>query len=302
MHALKTLIRWFLIYLAGFIFFAATFICIGYWALTDERLYKVSDEKTTFIFGHSRTSYAYNDKLMKATRNFANTAEPYFFTFAKVKQVLKANPNVKIIVVELSEIHMNQQLTDMWTYDKSFLSHHLPNYAPLLTLHQHLLLAKRNPRAYLQLLPLMGRQNFGFVIRPKKSIYGTRNFGGYLIHDSSIVDKLAKRDKMPEQTAKQHALSTDLRYLDEIAKYCNKHSIELIFLRSPVHKAFKMREHDSLWNAVYTNRYRQYPVIDFTDYPLPDTAFYDYHHLNKYGAVIISPKLDSAIQRLIIKK
>jgi hypothetical protein len=287
-----------LAFLAGFLLLAAMVFYAGQQATGKPALYKVTADKTVFIFGHSRTAYAYNDSLMKATRNFANAAEPYFFTAAKLKQVLKANPAVKRVVVELSEIHMSQQQTDMWTYDASFLAHHLPNYSSIIDAGKHWQLVKHSTKTYFNLLPLISRQNLPFIIKRNANIFASRNFGGYLVHDSSLLDKPANQQAKVTATTKQSGISNDLQYLDEIVAYCKEQNIQLILLRSPVHKAFNMKGHDSLWNAVYAAKYKEYPVIDLTAYPLPDRAFYDYHHLNRYGAAIISPKLDSAVQQL----
>ncbi|MEJ8816956.1 hypothetical protein [Lacibacter sp. H407] len=296
MKTIKQFIVRLFVFFAGVISLALALILLGNKAASETSLYRTVAGKTIFLFGHSRTAYAYNDSLIPRVRNFANTAEPYFFTSAKVDKLLSANPQVKTIVVELSEIHMSERQTNEWTNGNGFIQHHLPNYGPLITLKQHCQLLQRNTKEYLNTLPLTTKQNLLLLLKPKQTIFSSRNFGGYLVHDSSLVDfKRDQNNQNPKKGLMVSDSSPDLVYLDAIAELCNQKKVRLILLRSPVHRDFGMGGYDSVWHSVYRTKYSNYTVIDFSSYPLPDEGFYDYHHLNRRGAGILSPKLDSAL-------
>jgi hypothetical protein len=92
---------------------------------------------------------------------------------------------------------------------------------------------------------------------------------------------------------------SSLHFLNLIVDLLRKHEIELTVIRTPVHPSyrssvperFKVALDDVLSNLILEG----IQVLDFDDLPFGDRDFYDFDHLNAYGASIYTDALNSKL-------
>jgi hypothetical protein len=62
------------------------------------------------IFGHSHPECAYNDSLIGNFKNLAQSRQSYFYSFSKIKNVHKQNPQIKNIFIEFTNNQITQEI------------------------------------------------------------------------------------------------------------------------------------------------------------------------------------------------
>jgi len=92
--------------------------------------------------------------------------------------------------------------------------------------------------------------------------------------------------------------------LESLIIFLIKNNIEPVLITAPCHKLFCENLDDKIMQDItdFTNQLKDKYQISYlnslTDSSFHESDFYDVDHLNKYGAVKYSKKLDSLIQRL----
>jgi hypothetical protein len=115
----------------------------------------------------------------------------------------------------------------------------------------------------------------------------TSQIGGYVYLDRDLKDSLVNVNT--QTSASLNSISEkNLYYLDAIIEYCKKNGVEPVLIRSPLHERYRGYENEKLYNQVIEKRYSSVVYLDFSKFPLPDSEFGDFEHLNYKGARIYS--------------
>ena len=88
------------------------------------------------ILGHSHTEGAFNDKLINKTINLSSSGELQFYTYIKIKKIIKENPNIKAVFLGFTN---NQITKDMekWSSDEEKIIYNIPKYSPSMELNDY---------------------------------------------------------------------------------------------------------------------------------------------------------------------
>lgn len=261
--------------------------------------YKVASNIQTLIIGNSRPECAFNDSLIANTRNLSLVAEPYFYTYIKLRKLLASNHQIQTVLVECSDINLSEENMKKWMYESASVKYLYPKYATIMTLAEKTTVLKLSPFAFIKSFPFILRDNILFTINHTNDIIAAKQFGGYLAKEGSHLDTI-KNTTVPTANSKQSfsLAAFNLQYLDSIIALCQQHQVHYYLLRAPVHSSYGLASFDKTYDSVLANRYPNANLIDFANYKLDDSDFFDPHHLNYKGARVVSKKLDSVLRLL----
>ena len=142
---MKLFLKKSLLFLLGLSFAYLTFFVSSHRYFRKHGDFRLSKDTTRIILGHSHPECAFNDALIPATRNLAQSGESSFFTYQKLRIVLEQNPQIDTVFLEYSN-DMIPQNRDSWIWGNEKLNKNLPLYAPFMKWEDYRLILKKNPQ------------------------------------------------------------------------------------------------------------------------------------------------------------
>ncbi|WP_297338012.1 hypothetical protein [Algoriphagus sp.] len=237
-----------------------------------------STQSSTYILGHSHAEFAYNDTLINKTKNFANSAEPYFYTYSKLIKLSSHNPEIKLVTLEFSNNSISKAMND-WIWEEKYLNHRFTFYAPFLDFDQIQTLLIYNPIYTIENYFKSIINNLWKLVRD--DIDYIRYFGRY----SALTREMSSDEIIEfEQEQSSPISSINLYYLDKIVNFCKEKNIKLIFIRTPQHESCSELANEPTFQKIYHENYTQVPFLDLQKFPLELNDFADVEHLNQNGA------------------
>lgn len=238
------------------------------------------------VFGHSHARYAINDNYIPKLQNVAINAEPYFYTYQKVKHLVSHNKQVKTILVEFTNNQITKDM-DNWIWGDIYLQRAYPFHAPLLNNEDQNILITHNFDGYLNALSLSVKENLYIIC--KNEIKG--NFGGYVSlgdsHADSIINKI-KNNRNKFTLLPREISEINLKYLQKIEEFCDENDIALFLIRSPQHPLSLERNNEKQFQKIRKKYFNDIVFLDFNNFPLENEDFNDLEHVNSSGATKFS--------------
>lgn len=240
------------------------------------------------IYGHSHPECAYNDSLISNFKNLAQSRQSYFYSFSKIKNVHKQNPQIKNIFIEFTNNQITQEMDD-WTWDDVALSDRIPKYLPFLEKEDLNLLYSKNAESLFYNCSKAFRNQIMNALTLNFDY--TTKIGGYRWLESNKTDSLIteyKKNKSTIDGNSQDGLpDKNIEYLEKIVDYCKKKKINIYFIRSPQHRYYP-RENENKLLSIKKEKFEDVEFLDFDKFPIKDSDFGDFGHLNYNGATTFS--------------
>lgn len=249
--------------------------------------YNINANSENLIIGHSHTMCAFNDSLIDNTVNLSDNGENYFYSFIKLKKILKANKNVKRIFISFTnnQVYNSYDSTTIWA-DK-YINYRYPKYAANFNVDEFTLLIKNNPLAVVRAQQKALKNNLHLVFNKDKKIISNSYWGGYNNIQESNTDWL-KVNQESKVNKKIDYTSKTLQYLEKIISLCGEHSVQIYFVRSPMHPRNVELQNEVFFIKLLNDKYSKVDFLDFKDFPISDKQFKDFGHLNYNGALKFS--------------
>lgn len=263
---------------------------------SEGRYYQLPVNVTTLIAGHSRPGCAFNDTIIQAAFNISNVAEPYFFTWVKLRKILANNSNIKTLLIEFSDNNINSRLMNKWLYGDGSLMFQFPKYSSIMTMDEKLFLFKKSPVEYIRAMPLSMKNDLEFMMNRSGKAYVFKLMGSYGGKTGSFIESLKKTPIDSLRPIPDSVALLNLSYLDHIVDLCKTKNIRIFFTRAPVHPLFLSKNVENTYDSILNRRYPSIPVIDFSGYRLNDLDYCDFHHINYGGSVKVSRSMDSVLK------
>lgn len=258
--------------------------------------FKVKGKNSTYIMGHSHAEFAYNDSLIENTKNFANSAEPYFYTYSKLKKLSESNSDLEYVILEFSNNSVSKAMDD-WIWNERYLNHRFTFYAPFLNTSQIAVLILGNPINSLENFFKSLVNNFWKIVR--NDVNYITYFGKY----SALTREMPDEPEIEFELEQNSEISEkNLEYLDKIVSFCRNNKIHLIFIRTPQHESCSELANEKTFQSIYQNKYSSIPFLDLQEFPLEINDFADVEHLNQNGARKISTWLNQKIKNGAIQE
>ncbi|MFY7839489.1 MAG: hypothetical protein ACOVP7_04390 [Lacibacter sp.] len=268
--------------------------------LQNPRYYKVEQNIHTVVIGNSRPECAFNDSLISGAKNLSLVAEPYFYTYIKLRKVVESNKQIKRVVIEFSDINLSADNMHKWMYDAASVKYLYPRYANIMTLAEKKEVFSTSPVSVIKSFSFVMHDNILFSTGAGTNLLVYKQIGGFTVkegsHIAEIKNETNKKKQVQENTFE--LAEFNLVYLDKIVNLCKQQQLQLFFLRSPVHPIYGINSFNKTYDSVLQYRYPAVKLLDFADYQLPDSCYFDAHHLNYLGARKVSASMDSVLKRI----
>jgi len=283
---MKKFIKRLLLFLTIIIGFVFIDICLQKTLLFRDEDMKFAKNIHTLILGHSHTANSCNTKYIKNSINLASPGEAYIYTYFKAKKVIETNPQIKKVYVEFTNNQIDKHM-DNWIWDDTHLQYNFISYGVLMDYDALSLLYKKNPSGFVTAFSKGLFNNLLKMVPLKKRKIQYGSIGGFKTNNQIFINsKVTKNKKM---TSSNYEISeSNLYYLEQIVKYCKQRKIEVILVRSPMHKTYHVSFSENEYNKILSKKFKDIKFIDNKDFPIPDNGFHDIEHLNSTGAKFYS--------------
>ncbi|MDP9080728.1 MAG: hypothetical protein M3O71_25205 [Bacteroidota bacterium] len=246
----------------------------------------ISNKCKIVLFGHSHPECAFNDTLINNLKNLSHSAEPYFYTYQKVKMVLLQNPQIETVLIEFTNNQIDAKM-DEWTWGYKYMSSMFPKYTPFMDKADIGLLVENNPKDFMNCLSVSTRTS---LTRLFTSNYEFTNvMGGYLRLDRSQTNSTADSSGTPGEKITGPGISfVNLLYLQKIIAYCTQRGKRVFLVRSPQHHSYQYLKNENEFFKIKAAMFSSVEFLDFNKFPLAEDEFADFGHLNYKGALKFS--------------
>lgn len=241
----------------------------------------LGEDINVLIIGDSHTKYAFNDDLLPNVYNLSNDADSYFYSYYKLSNTIKLNPQIDTVFLAFSIHNVHKFIEDKWILNASHLKSKLKIYLPLLSTRDYIFLFSRNPEVVTQ--ALMNQIFFLYYLRQ-----GKERFGGYddLDYDILISELKDLRLNGREEYKDFEESEIEKRYLKKIIAYCQSKNITLNLVNTPLHPSINQQQ-ENLYRY-YQKNFSDIPFYDFSQVEMNESYFGDLVHLTPDGAEYFS--------------
>lgn len=239
----------------------------------------------SLILGDSRTKYDLNDKILKNTCNLSNDADSYFYSYLKLKAIVKKNPQITTLILSFSQHNIQKIIEQRWLLNDTHINQRLKIYYVMMDKNDFLFLLIQKPKELFTNL-------FPQILYPIKLFKGRDIYGGFSDMDHNNlkkdIDTYLKKIQGNEDKFTESLI--ERKYLEKIKDYCKNNKIRLILINTPLHKTLNTKQ-DNLY-AYYKKYFSDIPFLDFGKLALPDSCFSDLVHLSPTGSNYFSHYLE----------
>lgn len=260
--------------------------------------FKVSDSTKYLVLGHSQPECAFNDTLIANLVNISQSGEAYFYTYIKLVQILKTNPNIKTIFVEFTN---NQLLEnkDQWIWNDVSLNYRYPKYSPFMNFNESMVLVENNFSGFLNSAILSTRSNVNRVWNQNYHFVSTIGGYKYLDREYTVTEKSSNITSDEKMIAEIPSMK-NIEYLQKIITYSKSHNVNVFLIRSPIYN--HIDDTDIILNRVLQEEFPNVYFLDFVKFPLNNSYYADNLHLNYKGAEIFSRWFNDILNKGLLEK
>lgn len=276
------------------------------WFINKKANFKLVSNPKYLIIGHSHSECAFNDSLIAGFKNISESGESYFYSYFKVKKLLEQNKGVETMFVEFTNNQIDADM-DEWIWDDKHISNRYPKFSPFMTFEDNMLLLKNNPKGYLNAFSHSNKRKMNAIISQEYDY--SKVLGGYLYLVRDKTDSLLAhsnhfniKSKLKATNSMHNISVANLLYLDKIIKLCKDYKVKIVLVRSPQHQEYEGYINEPKYKAVLKRYYNDIDYIDFSSFPLSNSAFGDFEHLNHKGARIFSRWFNELIRDGLMAK
>lgn len=282
-----------------FIIGLLSFIFIIHFIVKQNSDFKINAGNKFIILGHSHSECAFNDDLITNFKNLSKSGEAYFYTYQKVKEVLRKN-KIEAVFIEYSNNQVSK-LLDEWIWEFEIMNNHFPWHSPFMTKSDISFLYSKNNKDFLKAISTSTRHNLTRILSIDYSI--SEKYGSYKRLEKTEVSELINKRKNNIDTlnVNQKISTFNLKYLEKIISLCNKKKTKVYLIRSPQH-AYYSRLNESDFLEIKNNKFKNVEFLDFDNFPLEDEQFADFGHLNYKGARVFSLWFNDLIKKNLLSK
>lgn len=249
--------------------------------------FKFESNPDYVIFGSSISTYAYNDSIIENFKNLSDLGEPYFYTYYKVKEVIRQNRSLKAIFIEFSNGNIDKDKMQGRVWDDENMRYRYPELASFIPFEEQMFLFRNNFQTYLDLQRVSSRINMKKILKDDYDF--TDKIGSYRWINRNKTDSLLAAISYDEvelldASSKYEISKIDLFWLDKIVNLCEENGVRLILIRTPIHRLYALKKNESFYQQIRKKRYGDVDYLDLSGMEFATLEYADFEHLNYKGA------------------
>lgn len=274
-------ISWFSIIIVGVF---TVFIAIRIYATTHID-FKESVDVHYLFTGASHPYHGIDDSLMETAVNRSAPSERYMFTYLKLKNILRDNPQIDTVFLQCAP-------TDLWnnTDDKYFaeneMSRFLPMYFPLFTSSEWNVYKNHLGTV----IPLILQKSFDLKQLSPNALYESMGNKATKEENSIRMDRIKIYPDYPSLMTGEKGHAVNYTYLRRIIELCNEKGVKLYGVYFPVYHPEYYYDQQEYYTAL-SDLFPDLELLDYHNLVFPDSMRRDPHHLNEMGAKVFSKML-----------
>lgn len=269
----------------------------------------INKDINTLILGDSHSEATFNDKIIPNSINFAFSAEHYLFTYFKLKKIIKSNSNIDKIVLSFAPHNISKNADDV-IFSDTRNSRSFARYFMLLN-KESIMECKSNSQNW-KINYLKWKFNIPFQLKlESKLIYKVLTSKKISIKDFPFIGKFYKSTRHTLNNDDKEILhhyynnnsiskksNLNIKYLNKIVDLAIKNNLKLYLINTPQFRFYReniplyfKKEYKILSNKLKQKNSNLIKIIDLSKINLNDTCYGDLHHVNYYGATVVSNKI-----------
>jgi len=267
------------------ILLAAAVLLTKYYA-KDRLDWSLSPDTHLLIVGDSHPATALNDTIIPHALNLSQTGEAYFFTYYKLRELLRHNPQVETVVLGYG-YHNLQDGQDRRIFQDKYVQHRLHKYLTFMDGRGFWAMFRRNPEGvFLNLIRTIQTQ---WRIAAERPSWREFNYGNFVYLDRDKLEE-ARRRLGSEKDESHLGNRLEKTYLRNIHDLCVRQGRHLILMNTPIYP--DLQAYLAEYRPEYHRFQRRYlpeaRLLDYGSFTLPDSAYGDLGHLNFRGSTAFS--------------
>lgn len=261
--------------------------------------FKLDSNPKYIVVGHSHPECAFNDSLIFDFQNISQSGESYFYNYLKTKKIIEQNPSIKVVFIEYTNNQINETMNN-WIWGTKYMNRGYTKYSPFMSLTDKRMLFYNNHSDYLNSYSLSVKNNLERVFKNDYSY--SKKIGGYRDLKRDKTDSLVA-NKVPYKIKSITNISeANLFYLSSLIEFCKEKELDVILIRSPLHKYYSGYLNEIKYKEILNKKYSNIDYIDFSNFPLTNSEFGDLEHLNHKGAKVFSIWFDKLLKDDLLEK
>jgi lysophospholipase L1-like esterase len=237
--------------------------------------FKIKKSTRVLFLGDSHIEQAINDQYIPNSVNLAKQAEPYFYTYQKLKNICVSNHQIDTLFLGYSYHNISYKIEEF--IHGKYKNDIIPKYILLLTLKEQINILIDNFSDFPTIFKYgtyFGTKNL-FTKNPKKysflgeykTAYETSRANSKTINIRIYFHFSSKNQKNPFS-------NENLLYFNKIIQLCKANKIHLILLSTPLHKEYQEKVpkiyRDKYYQLIQENKL---DYVHFEDQKFADDCF-----------------------------
>jgi hypothetical protein len=258
--------------------------------------FSLENRPSMLVIGHSHSQYAFDDRQIENLVNISSAGQSYFYAYPKLKEVLEDNPQLKTVFIEFSNGQIERRMDD-WIWGADKMKNYFPTFSPFISQKDMYLLFQENRKDFIPTISLATRENIGRMMTFDWKY--SDDIGEFKPTDDNHIDSLLelKARGIAEEEIENPELShVNLEFLKKMIDLCQQHNVKPILVRSPQHPEYNYLANEAKFIQIKDSLFDDIEFLDFNNFPLENTQYRDFGHLNEAGAAEFSRWFDSLVQ------
>ena len=285
----------------SFLLISVVLIFISFYYFQFKSRLIFSDNIQTVILGDSRTQNGLNDNIINNSINYSNSAEPLILSHAKLRYIINNNSQIENVILSLHSFTLTEKSQLAWLgpeniFDKFgsiFPAYNFDDYSQFYN--------EFGGSGFINVLHSITYYSIFSVEKKIINIFSTNInntdlfIGGYT-PNNKIMNSFEEPTDQPSNNLELNDMFSDnysqiqLSYLKKIITICEKNSINLLLVNTPIYK----KKHKQKIPFEFFDK-EKFEYLDLSELPLDYSFFADRSHLNPKGADSLSLIINSKI-------
>ena len=294
-----------------FIFFSPIlFLCLGAsfalimvskYVIKNSNQYDIPQNKELIFLGDSHITFSVIDSLIPNSSNLSNLGEPYYYSFQKLKYVVK-NQNIKYVVLGLSYHNISSYYEELINGNISTVFP--PKIFFCLDFIEKLRVISWNRNKLFSLLRelINSVENKCYNLEPTDNKYSfSTGFKNNLYNEKVIIKNVQNRIHSQFFTSQNQLQSfsyKNIYYLKKIISFCKENNLKITLLITPLHPEYVRlvpQDYRSELKEIINKNNVQ--LINLENLALNDSCYaHDGDHLTLKGASVMTDSLINCLK------